>query len=78
MRAQKFPCPRDRSVPEHRDDGHDRQVFWLSALAARFAFPRFPTVAFEPSLTDYSGGPAPDSHRLPFSSHHTHPRGVYD
>jgi hypothetical protein len=47
----------------------DGQVFWLSApVGPRTAFPPFLGSGLDLSggLADYSGGPATDSHRLPY------------
>jgi hypothetical protein len=53
----------------------DRQVFWLTARSdpratfpPRGSSPRRSGIRLE-FLADHSSGPAPDSHRLPSSSH---------
>jgi len=47
-----------------------RQVFWLSAHPGSDSPSRKQYLQWDmnPILADYSGGPAPDFHRLPFSS----------
>jgi hypothetical protein len=59
-------------VAEASEQQLDGQVFWLTALREpRTAFPlqqQWPDTSED--LADHSGGPATDSHRLPYSPPH--------
>jgi hypothetical protein len=55
-------------VAEASEQKLDGQVFWLTArVSPRTAFPPRGSGLLPGDLADYSGGPATDSHRLPYS-----------
>ena len=67
LRRQSASSPPGCSWPEHRTE-LDGQVFWLSARYGPGPPSRLVAVArMSGGLADYSGGPATDSNRLPYS-----------
>ncbi len=62
------------SFPGKQHNRTFRQVFWLPDHFTSHTFPFIiiSTVVFVTFIPGYSGGPVPDSHRIPYCLHRQH------